>query len=228
MTAGAIIFDFNGVIADDEPQHASAFATMLAGENIELRQDDYFRRYLGLDDRDLFRRVLADHGRPEPEGERLAALVAAKADVYRREIEGGVELCKGARQLIVECGAPRMRAIGSGARGSEIALILQQHDIADCFDTIVSADDVRRGKPDPETYALVLTRLRSQRPELVASDCVVIEDAPNGIRAAAAAGMRTIGVCGSSGADELHEADLIVASLEELRVSDLDRCARPR
>jgi HAD superfamily hydrolase (TIGR01509 family) len=218
---GAVIFDFNGVVADDEPQHARAFARVLEPLGVELTEAAYFSSYLGLDDRDLFRQVLGDHDQPIPGRDRLAELVAAKADAYRREIESGVALCAGARELIIACARELPIAIGSGARRHEIVHILEAVGLGDRFDAIVSADDVSAGKPDPETYALALTRLRRRRPALEAGTCVVLEDAPHGIAAAHAAGMRCVGVCGSNSRAELAKADLVVDSLEELTVEAL-------
>ena len=216
----AVIFDFNGVIVDDEPQHMRAFATVLKTQGVELTEASYFERYLGFDDRDLFRRVLADHGRT-PSTDEVAALVADKAEAYLRELEGGFELCAGAADLVQACAKRYPLAIGSGARHHEIVLILERSGLDDCIDVIVSADDVSAGKPDPETYQKAFDVLCSRHAGLRPEDCVVIEDAPNGIRAARGAGMRTIAVCASRSRADLAEADRIVDSLADLSASDL-------
>lgn len=237
MSVGAVIFDFNGVVVDDEPQHMRAFAQVMARRGITLTEGVYFARYLGLDDRGFFRRVMADHGRPLPDDAQLSALLAEKADAYLREIDGGVALCPGAEQLIRVCAERWPLAVGSGARRHEIVLILERAQLTDCFAAIVSADDVSAGKPDPETYLSALAQLRAvqpepgaqhsehrgQQPELHAGACVVIEDAPHGIDAAHAAGMRVIAVCGSRTRAELSAADLIVDSLQELGPADIER-----
>lgn len=220
-TENAVIFDFNGVVVDDEPQHARAFAAVLREEGIELTEEDYFGRYLGLDDRGLFQHVLADHGRPPPAADAIAARVERKAEAYLHEIKSGFELCAGANTLIRSAAERYPLAVGSGARRHEIELILERAGLRACFETIVSADDVSAGKPDPETYVLAYQRLRERHARLRPASCLVIEDAPNGLKAARAAGMQTIAVCGSRTRDELGEADRVVASLTDLAASTL-------
>jgi len=96
--------------------------------------------------------------------------------------------------------------------------------VLDCFQAIVPAEDVARGKPDPEGYLAARTRLaealgRDIRPPR----CVVIEDSPAGIQAARAAGMKTLAVATSYARSELAEADRIFNSLAEVAVADLER-----
>ncbi|MBI2369368.1 MAG: HAD family phosphatase, partial [Deltaproteobacteria bacterium] len=78
----AIIFDFNGVIVDDEPIHLKLFQQVLAEQGLPLREEDYYRVYIGMDDRECFATVLAEHGRPA-DSETIAALVRRKAALYQ-------------------------------------------------------------------------------------------------------------------------------------------------
>ena len=115
--------------------------------------------------------------------------------------------------------AGRPLALCSGALRSDIDPILAQLGVARCFDVIVSADDVRRSKPDPESYALAFARLSERYAALltVPGKSVAVEDTPAGIRSAKGAGLRVLAVTNSYGAGELAEADWIVDSLESVR-----------
>src|SRR5438067_1631553 len=77
----ALVFDFDGVIADDEPLHLAAFQEALAAEGIALTREAYYARYLGFDDHDAVVEALREAGRPAPQ-ERVRALMAAKADRF--------------------------------------------------------------------------------------------------------------------------------------------------
>lgn len=114
--------------------------------------------------------------------------------------------------------------IYSGASRDDIELMLEDSDFADCFDVIVCADDVEKGKPDPEGYIKALALINKKyNSEIHASQCIVIEDSQWGINAAKKAGMRIIGVTNSYPADELEDADLIIDSVSDLTISDLER-----
>jgi HAD superfamily hydrolase (TIGR01509 family) len=115
--------------------------------------------------------------------------------------------------------AGRALALCSGALRSDIDPILAQLRVARCFDVIVSADDVRRSKPDPESYRLAFARLSEKYDALltVPEKSVAVEDTPAGIRSAKGAGLLVLAVTNSYGAGELAEADWITESLESVR-----------
>jgi beta-phosphoglucomutase len=94
--------------------------------------------------------------------------------------------------------------------------------IASRFDLIVSADDVRRSKPDPESYALAFARLAEKYATSLTApgQSVAVEDTPAGIRSAKGAGLRVLAVTNSYGAEELADADWIVESLEGVRFEE--------
>ncbi len=219
----AVIFDFDGVIADDERLHLTGFRQALASHGITLSDVEYFERYIGYDDREGFAAMLEDHGQ-RADAQTVARLMVDKARVFRELVRERVRIFSGVRELLEDLRAGDRRtatAIGSGALRSEVDLVLGIADLAAYFDTIVCADDVARGKPHPDIYLRVLERLSERQVGLRAEDCVVIEDSAAGIEAATAAGMRTIAVTNSHPAS-YFQADLIVASLEEL---DRARCA---
>lgn len=223
---GAILFDFNGVIVDDEPAHCRAFAEVLGSEALTFTPEEYFSRYLGLDDPSFFTAFLS-RIRGEPPGDaEIERMVQAKAAAYWQELEQGLPLFAGVAPLVRRLAAELPLAINSGARRHEIERILDRAGIADCFLVIKSADEVRVGKPDPEGYLAVRDTLRKEVKRcahLTSGECLVVEDAPPGIRAAHAAGMKCVAVANSRPATDLSEADAVVSTLEGMSLADLQR-----
>src|SRR3989442_9315090 len=210
----ALIFDFDGVIADDEPLHLAAFQEALAAAGIALTRESYYARYLGFDDRDAVVEALREAGRPAPP-ERVRALMAAKADAFLRLVRAGAPLFPGVPAFVRDAATRVPLAVASGALRQEIELILAQAGLAELFAAIVSAEDVRTGKPSPEGFLRALERLRARLPDLAPGACLAIEDSQPGIESARRAGMRCLAVTNSYPAAELRGADLIVGSLEE-------------
>jgi beta-phosphoglucomutase len=218
----AVIFDFDGVIADDELLHLAGFQHALAAHGITISERDYYDRYLGYDDHDGFVAMLDDAG-SEVDERVVADLMADKARVFRDLVQERVTIFPGVHALLDGLragGHPLPLAIGSGALRSEILLVLHAVDLADRFDVVVAAEDVSHGKPAPETFLTACSLLGRSVPGLEPASCLVVEDSIAGLEAAAAAGMRSIAVTNSFAASDLS-ADLIVDSLEQV---DRARC----
>lgn len=216
----AVIFDFDGVIVDTEPIHWQAFREVLAPLGIPFPWDEYVERYMGFDDRDAFREAFRVHGRSLA-GEPLAELIAAKSLAFQEILRAGVRPFPGAIPLIESIhlrGIPL--AISSGALRSDIDPILATLGIAGCFARIVSADEVERSKPDPESYRLAWSDLVRRFPGMLTSpgNSLAIEDTPAGIRSAKGVGLSVLAVAGSYRREELSEADTVVDSLEAVRI----------
>jgi HAD superfamily hydrolase (TIGR01509 family) len=210
----ALIFDFDGVIADDEPLHLAAFQQALAAEGVSITPEAYYARYLGLEDRQAIRQACRDEG-ASPTPARLSALAAAKARHFLALVREGAPLRPGAAAFVRAAAARVPIAIASGALRHEIELILGHAGLAEVFAAIVSAEDVSAGKPSPEGFLRALAHLRARAPGLEARQCLVVEDSRPGIEAARRAGMRCLAVAGSCSAGALTGADLVVASLED-------------
>src|SRR5881296_2691513 len=210
----ALVFDFDGVIADDEPLHLAAFQRTLAAEGVALTAEAYYARYLGFDDHDAIVEAFREAGRPLPP-DRVDALMAAKAAHFLGLVRDGVRIFPGVPEFVRAAAARVPLAIASGALRREIELILAQAGLADLFAAIVSAEDVSVGKPSPEGFLRALERLRGRLPDLAPRDCLVVEDSQPGIESARRAGMRCLAVTNSYTAAELGGADLIVRSLAE-------------
>jgi HAD superfamily hydrolase (TIGR01509 family) len=218
----AIIFDFDGVVADNEPIHCLMFQRVLGELGIFLSKEEYYADYLGYDDKGCFAAVLHARGRPAPKA-LIDELVARKAEVYMDHIRGHLVIFPGVRELVREA-APRYRlAIASGALRHEIEFILEQAGIRKEFEHITSSEDVTQGKPNPEGFLHALSRLKGLHPAdgLAAGDCLVIEDSIPGIRAGHAAGMKVLAVANTHALGDLREADEAVASLAGVKLSDL-------
>ena len=216
----AVLFDFDGILVDSEPMHYRAFTGVLDPLGMGFPWKEYVEIYMGFDDRDAFREAFRAKG-IDLDDANLAKLVAAKSRAFQDGIRNGVTASYlGAVPMIESLhAAGRPLALCSGALRSDIDPILARLGVARCFDVIVSADDVRRSKPDPESYALAFARLSERYATLltVPGKSIAVEDTPAGIRSAKGAGLRVLAVTNSYGAGELSGADWITASLESVR-----------
>ena len=224
----AIIFDFDGVIADSEPLHLRAFQQVLAGEGIALTRHDYFSRYLGFDDVGMFEAIARDRSVPMTDRQ-IASLVAQKGVKLQELMRADSVLFPGARDFVREAAAAVPVAIASGALRHEIDEIVEAAGIADCFSAIVASGDTPESKPSPAPYLLAFHRLctttgRSLEPRR----CVAIEDSRWGLDSARGAGLRCVGVTNSYPADELPGAELITSGLSRLTLKALHTlCENP-
>jgi beta-phosphoglucomutase len=203
MTSG-ILFDFNGVIVDDESQHCDALIATLAAYDCTLDRDSYYREYLGFDDRECFRFAFERLGRRYDE-DTLREAIARKHAEYERSILTSMRLVPGAAEFIENAALDGFQlAIVSGALRSEIDLVLELSDLRPHFAEIVAAEDVGACKPDPQGYIRARERL-----DLAPKRCVVIEDSLPGLIAARAAGLRCAMLATSQPENACVEADLV-------------------
>lgn len=220
----AIIFDFDGVVADNEPVHCAMFQRVLGEIGIFLSKDEYYAEYLGYDDKGCFTAVLTARGRPTPQST-IDDLVARKARVYLEYIRAHLVIFPGVQDFVRRAATRYRLAIASGALRHEIEFILEQAGIRKEFEHITSAEDVSHGKPDPEGFLHALASLNRNTPArqsaLLPGDCLVIEDSLPGIQAARRAGMKALAVANTHPAHELGAADVVVASLKDLDPQDI-------
>ncbi len=222
----AVIFDFNGVLVDDESVHCDLFREVLASEGVVLDEALYHERYLGFDDRECFETAMLDAGKIV-DREKIDAMIARKAARYLEVAEGGLRFFPRAAEAI-RCLADRWPiAINSGALRPEIEFSLNKMGVRDRVAAIVSAEDASKGKPDPMGYLLALRALRNEPAlaDLPAETCLVFEDSLAGIISARGAGMKTVGVAQTYGEAELVEAgaDAILGDLVLLTPQWVDR-----
>lgn len=218
----ATLFDYNGVLVDDEAVHLAAFRAALAPLGIALSEADYWERYLGFDDVGAFRAILGDAGR-EPDDEQVRELVEAKKPLYLERARGTLSPFEGARELVERRAAAGPVGIVSGALGSEIELGLDLLGIASLVSFVISADDTSESKPSPQGYELGCARLTRLAGEEVARQALVVEDSIAGIEAAHAAGLACVAVAHSYKAGELAAADLVVERLADITEAALEQ-----
>jgi len=203
MTA-AILFDFNGVIVDDEPQHCAALIATLAEYGYALDRESYYRDYLGFDDRECFRFTFGKLGRADDEPA-LAQAIERKHAHYARALRDSMRLVPGAQDFVEAAALDGFQlAIVSGALRREIDLVLDLAGLRPHFSEIVAAEDVSACKPDPQGYNRARAALA-----LAPSRCVVIEDSLPGLAAARAAGLRCAMLATSHGEQDCTAADTV-------------------
>lgn len=217
----AILFDFNGVLVDDEPLHFELFQRVLAEEGVALSTEEYYQKFLGFDDRGCLSAVLRGAGQDAGQP-RLMRLIARKSRYYQERIRaGGYPFFPGAVELIRSVAAAGcMLGVVSGALQEEVEGALRQANCFDLFKVVVAAEDVAEGKPDPEGYRKALDVLNSE-PPLPARlfhphEVLAIEDSPAGLSAATDAGLRTLGVAQTYPAAQLTLAERVVPAVAGL------------
>ena len=215
-TARAVIWDMDGTLVDTAELHFQAWLRLAAEIGKPFTRADFTATF-GWRNPEIVPKIF---GSAYSEAEILA--IGDRKELFYRELaRQGVELLPGARELIAQLAKLGVRqAIGSSAPRDNLELILEMSDLEDAFGAIVAMEDVQRGKPNPDVFLRAAQRLEIA-PEL----CVVIEDAPVGIQAAKAGGMRALGVTfvGHHPADALRAAgaDRVVASLAEVAAEDV-------
>ena len=210
--AGAVIFDFDGVLVDSEPMHMRAIREVAAARGWAFG-DEVFARMIGKGDEHAFELLAELHREPVTPAQ-IARLCEDKSRACTRLIQGGLFTVQpGVREVMMDARreGTRPTAICSGSRREVVVGMAERAGLSPLVRTIVTHEDVAHPKPDPEGYLLAAARL-GVKP----GDAVVIEDSPTGVRAGKAAGMRVIGVCHSFSADRLLEADWVLPRLADL------------
>ena len=209
----AIVFDFDGVLADSEPLHLAAYQEIFAALGVMLSRDEYYANLLGYTDEDVFRIVGAEHGLNWNSGQ-ISALISQKSEIFERFYASRGVLYPGAAACIERLAASFPLGIASGALRGEIETVLSGARLAHHFRFIVGAGDTPNSKPAPDPY-LRAAELHG----FPASECVAIEDSRWGIESAKAAGMKCVGITNTYAASELTAADRVIASLDEFTES---------
>jgi beta-phosphoglucomutase len=206
---GAIVFDFNGTLSDDEPIMCEIFIELFAEHGKPLSAQEYFDQLAGLSDPEIVRTWL---GEDHPD---VDEVIAERVNRYRAAVGDGSSIHEHVREA-VRFAAERMPlAICSGAARAEIEPVVEAAGLAECFRAIVTSDDVVHGKPDPEGYLKTLGLLGNPK------DALVFEDTEAGIVSAKAAGLRVIAKLGTLDPQRLREADELV---DRIDVELMRRC----
>jgi beta-phosphoglucomutase len=202
----ALIFDFNGVLADDDPIHMEAFRQVATAEGLSFTDEEYLENYIHLNDWDCFKSLFAEKGRTLTPS-KLDELIRRKTACYFQAIDGKTVLFPHSANAI-RAAAGRFRlGIASGARRDEILHILRRGGLEGFFSAIVAAEDVEFGKPHPEPFSRAHEKLQEIDSLLKTSECVAIEDSVGGIQSAHDAGMRCLAIAHSYGPERLRAAN---------------------
>jgi beta-phosphoglucomutase len=221
----AVVFDFDGVLANSEPLHYQAYRDVLAREAIALTEADYYGRYLGFDDVGAFKAIARDRGRDWSDAQ-IASLIATKAQQMETLERTHSVLFPGAAALVRRVAAELPIAVASGALRAEILRVLDREALTAYFTAIVAAEDTPASKPAPDPYVRALTLLAARVGDLSAHEVVAIEDSRWGLESARRAGLRTVGVAQTYPAAALDGgADLVIASVADISLESLrDLC----
>jgi len=185
-TFDSILFDFDGVLADTEPVHCACWAEVLAPLGIVLEWGVYRERYLGIDDREMLRRLAAE-ARPPRSGDDLWKLYPAKKDLFRARVLSAPPFDAALGAFLSHLDGRYAMAVVSSSSCSEIEPMLVAGGLRQYFQTVVGGDNVKRHKPAPDPYLLAAERLRARAP-------LVVEDSEAGLASGRAAGFEVLAV----------------------------------
>ncbi len=220
----AFLFDFNGVIVDDEPLHFQLFQKVLGEEEVHLKKEDYYSKYLGMDDEDCFHATLKDQGK-DFTVEKVREMIQRKSHYYQDSIQKKPPFVPGVLDFIKDLSREHFFAVVSGALRSEIEMLLQIGKVRDAVNVLVAAEDVERGKPDPEGYEKAFQALNrdfvASSEMLLPPECLVIEDSIWGIKAAQAAGMPCVAVKTSFSEKEMPGAQYYLKDFKGIDAATL-------
>ena len=200
MTPHAVVFDFNGTLSDDEPVLARVYQELFAELGRPLTEAEYYKELAGHTDEEMLIRWF---GRSDP------AVIDERVRRYNRIAADGSTVDAETRAALRFAASRAPVAIVSAAMRSEIDVVVDGAGIGDSISLIVSQDDVRNGKPDPECY-LTAARLLDVEP----SHLLVFEDTAVGVAAAKAAGARVVGLTRTLGAERMAAADELVERID--------------
>lgn len=199
MSLKAVLFDFNGVIINDEPIHKRLIEDILIGENVTgLKPGEFEKVCLGRGDRVALRELLNIRGRIIRE-DNITQIILKKAKAYAEELEKleKLPLYPGIDDLIFQVRSKGLKlGLVSGAVRQNIEVVLERSNLAEYFTVVVTGDDITTSKPEPDGYRLAVQLLNQEYPDLglLPNQCLAIEDTPAGIQAAKRAGMQVLGV----------------------------------
>lgn len=221
MQIRGIIFDFNGVIIDDEGAHFHGFQQALKEEGLSLSWEEYCQDYLPYDDHNFFLHFLYDQ-KQESDPQSIRRLIDLKSEHYFKAIEEHVPMIEPTIDFVRQLSPTVPVAIASGAARKEIESVLDQLKLLERFATIVSAEDVVKGKPHPEAFLKALDGLRKTDSSLQTHQALVIEDSYRGVQSVHAAGMKCLALTTTYSREQLAEADLVLETLQSWTLERLE------
>lgn len=210
----AVIWDMDGVIADTAPHHLHAWRETFARRGIDFTEADFMRGF-GIRNDAIIKNVL---GEQTTEAE-IETIAQEKEATFRGIIGHDIKPLPGVLELIRALYEKGIRmAIASSTVIENIRLIIGSLGITKYFQSVITGHDVTEGKPHPQVFLLAAQKLGAKP-----KNCFVIEDAVAGVKAAKSAGMYCVAITSSHPREKLKEADLIVDTLEEVTIKNLEK-----
>ena len=194
----AILFDFNGVIINDEPIHKTLIDEILLKENLLPSASEFQKFCLGRSDRACLKDILSSRGRVVFE-DYLDKLIEIKAKAYQQRLEQleSLPIYPEITDFLAQIKARGLKiGLVTGALRFQVKEILDRAKIAAYFSVIVAGDEIKASKPQPDGYLLAVERFNRLdfNLQLQPSNCLAIEDTPAGIQAAKKAGIQVVGI----------------------------------
>ncbi len=223
MSLKAVLFDFNGVIINDESIHQQLINEILSAENLPTNELEYREVCLGRSDRACFSEILSLRNRLVTE-DYLAKLIESKTKAYQQKLQklATLPIYPEINNLMAQIQIEGLLiGVVTGALREEAQLVLDRADLQQYISVIVAGDEIKASKPEPYGYLLAVERLNRQNPhlQLQPSDCLAIEDTLAGVEAAKRAGMQVVGVANTYPFHLLQrQANWVVDYLSELEL----------
>jgi len=212
----AVIFDMDGTLVDTEKYHYSAVAKVLKDYGIRYTYEDHLNKFTGSGSELLFKTVFKENNLDNNVDE----AVHKKTEYFGEMIEeGGVDLLVGLDDFLIDLKENGIRLmVASGSRKEIILEVLEKTRILDFFEIIVSGREVENPKPAPDIFLRVM-----ELANLKAENCVVFEDAINGVKSAKSAGLFCIGIDSAGNSDLLEKAGtgMIIRDYKNLNTKKL-------
>lgn len=208
-----VIFDMDGVLADTGTIHFESWVKMAREDAGVQYTNEFFEETFGQQSIPITRKLVGN----EVEQALVEKWANLKEKYYREMVKDKLMPLPGAIELIRDLKKKNIKlAVGSSGPLKNVELLLTSLKIKHYFDVVITAEDVKNGKPAPDVFLLAANRLHL-KPE----DCIVIEDAPVGIEAAKRAGMKSIALTTTHKKEELFQADIVVEDLTYIHKDDI-------
>ncbi len=210
----AVIFDMNGVIINDERTHQESWKVYCKKHGFNISEEDFKYKVFGRTEKDTFEFLYNRSIAPEE----LETFSNERVDTAIEIFKPQIKMTEGLQQLLDELAEHNIpMAVATSARKRYFSFIMDELSIRQYFKVVLTAENITKGKPDPEIYLKSADGL-----QINPQECVVFEDAVSGIKAAKAAGMKVVGISSTHSQEELSLADRVVNNFEDVNIEFLN------
>ncbi len=209
-----VIFDMDGVLADTGPIHFESWVKLTAEIGVEFTRD-MFEQTFGQQSPTITRKLVG----PEEDNNLVEKWANLKEQYYRKMIKDKLTPLPGVIKIINDLKSEGFKlAVGSSGPPENVDLLLTKIKIKENFNVVITAAEVKKGKPEPDVFLMAANYLN-----INPRNCIVIEDAPVGIEAAKRAGMQSVALTTTHDKEELLDANLIVSDLSKISINDIKK-----